>query len=131
MWGVAPSDNIVGKRQPAYTGYDLLSDVLNSRIPTIRNYWTVYDNELRKDVVKSELNIERTTQARDLEEKLNEAWEEWIFSNYERKHELEHIYNELFNNIRLQEYDGSYLSFPEMNPAIQLEGYQKMQLQEL
>lgn len=125
VWGVAPSDNIVGKRQPAYTGYDLLSDVLNSRIPTIRNYWTVYDNELRKDVVKSELNIERTTQARDLEEKLNEAWEEWIFSNYERKHELEHIYNELFNNIRLQEYDGSYLSFPEMNPAIQLEGYQK------
>lgn len=125
VWGVAASDNVVGKRQPAYTGYDLLADILNSRIPTIRNYWTVYDKELRKDITKSELNVERTTQARDLEEKLNEAWEEWIFTNYERKHELECIYNELFNSIRLQEYDGAYLSFPEMNPTIQLEKYQK------
>lgn len=128
IWGVGKSSiDIVAdwKSQPKYTGYDLLEDVLNSRIPTLRNYWSEWNEEKQRDVEKSELNSDRTTQARELAEKLNEEWEEWVFSDYDRKQHLEELYNEKFNSVRLQEYDGSYLTFPEMSNMYQLEPYQK------
>ncbi|MFR6563359.1 MAG: hypothetical protein ACLUR5_16750 [Eubacterium ventriosum] len=34
-------------------------------------------------------------------------------------------YNHTFNNTRLREYDGSALSFPGMNPEIELRPHQK------
>lgn len=124
-WSVSTSENVEPhKSQPEYNGYDLLEDVLNSNIPTIRNYWDVYDEEGKKRR-KSELNQERTTVARDLAEQMEESWEEWLFSDYDRKVELVDIYNRTFNNVRLRDYDGSYLSFPEMNPTMNLEPYQK------
>lgn len=43
----------------------------------------------------------------------------------ERREELEGTYNRLFNRTRLPSYDGSYLKFPEMNPAIELKPHQK------
>lgn len=123
-WGVATSDNVqYPKRQPDYTGYDLVDDILNSRIPTIRNYWDEFEDGKKK--VRSEVNSERTSAARDLAEQLEETWEEWLYSDYDRKQNLVNIYNRKFNNIRLREYDGSYLSFPQMNRMIRLEPYQK------
>ena len=123
-WGVATSENVsYPKRQPDYTGYDLLDDVLNSRIPTIRNYWDEWEEGNKK--VRSEVNAERTSAARDLAEQLEEQWEEWLYSDYVRKQKLVEIYNRKFNNIRLREYDGSFLSFPDMNCSIHLEPYQK------
>lgn len=123
-WGVATSENVsYPKRQPDYTGYDLLDDVLNSRIPTIRNYWDEWEEGNKK--VKSEVNAERTSAARDLAEQLEEQWEEWLYSDYDRKQKLVDIYNRKFNNVRLRKYDGSFLSFPDMNCSIHLEPYQK------
>ncbi|MCR0531828.1 DEAD/DEAH box helicase family protein [[Clostridium] innocuum] len=125
VWGVEKSEGLNGKRQPDYTGYDLVENVLNSKIPNIRNYWDEWNEEKQKYIVRSETNAERTTQAQELVERLNEAWEEWIFEDYERREDLVNIYNEKFNSIRLPVYDGSFLSFPEMNASIQLERYQK------
>ena len=38
---------------------------------------------------------------------------------------MEATYNRLFNQTRLPSYDGSYLKFPGMNPAIELKPHQK------
>jgi len=35
------------------------------------------------------------------------------------------VYNERFNSIRPREYDGSHLTFPGMNPEIELRPHQK------
>lgn len=35
------------------------------------------------------------------------------------------MYNERFNSIRPREYDGSHLTFPGMNPEIELRPHQK------
>ncbi len=122
-WGVSKSEGLWNKTQREYTGYDLLFDVLNSNIPTIKNTWDeLVDGEWKR---KSELNTERTTVARDLADQLEEVWEEWLYSDYERKVNLVNIYNRKFNNTRLREYNGSFLSFPEMTSSIQLEPYQK------
>lgn len=56
------------------------------------------------------------------------AFRDWIFKDQQRRERLVKVYNERFNSIRPREYDGSHLTFPGMNPEIELRSHQKMQL---
>lgn len=56
------------------------------------------------------------------------AFKDWIFKDQQRRERLVKVYNERFNSIRPREYDGSHLTFPGMNPEIELRPHQKMQL---
>ncbi len=100
--------------------YRLFEDCLNQRSTQI--YDTVLDADGRE---KRVLNNSETVVAREKQNKIVEAFKDWIFKDPQRRDELETIYNRLFNQIRLPKYDGSYLRFPEMNPAIELRPHQK------
>ena len=100
--------------------YRLFEDCLNQRSTQI--YDTVLDADGRE---KRVLNNYETVAAREKQNKIVEAFKDWIFRDPIRRDELETIYNRLFNQIRLPKYDGSYLRFPEMNPAIELRPHQK------
>ena len=100
--------------------YRLFEDCLNQRSTQI--YDTVLDADGRE---KRVLNNSETVAAREKQNKIVEAFKDWIFKDPQRRDELETIYNRLFNQIRLPKYDGSYLRFPEMNPAIELRQHQK------
>ena len=104
------------KRAPAYR---LFIDAMNLKATTI--YDTIEEDGREKRV----LNQAETIAAREKQNKIKEAFAEWIFKNPERREELEATYNRLFNRTRLPSYDGSYLKFPEMNPAIELKPHQK------
>ena len=100
--------------------YRLFEDCLNQRSTQI--YDTVLDADGRE---KRVLNNSETVAAREKQNKIVEAFKDWIFKDPQRRDELETIYNRLFNQIRLPKYNGSYLRFPEMNPAIELRPHQK------
>ena len=100
--------------------YRLFEDCLNQRSTQI--FDTVLDADGRE---KRVLNNSETIAAREKQNKIVEAFKDWIFKDPIRRDELETIYNRLFNQIRLPKYDGSYLRFPEMNPAIELRPHQK------
>jgi N12 class adenine-specific DNA methylase/primase-polymerase (primpol)-like protein len=104
-------------RAPAYR---LFIDSMNLRPTTI--YDTVVDADGKERRV---LNQAETISAREKQNKIKEEFVNWIFANPERREELEATYNRLFNRIKLPSYDGSYLKFPEMNPAIELKPHQK------
>ena len=104
------------KRAPAYR---LFIDAMNLKATTI--YDTIEEDGKEKRV----LNQAETIAAREKQNKIKEAFAEWIFKTPERREELEATYNRLFNRTRLPSYDGSYLKFPEMNPAIELKPHQK------
>ena len=104
------------KRAPAYR---LFIDAMNLK-PT-----TIYDTIEEDGREKRVLNQAETIAAREKQNKIKEAFAEWIFKDPERREELEATYNRLFNRTRLPSYDGSYLKFPEMNPAIELKPHQK------
>lgn len=53
------------------------------------------------------------------------AFQDWIFKDQQRRERLVSVYNERFNSIRPREYDGSHLTFPGMNPEIELRPHQK------
>jgi len=104
------------KRAPAYR---LFIDAMNLRATTI--YDTIEEDGKEKRVV----NQAETIAAREKQNRIKEAFAEWIFKNPDRREELESTYNRLFNRMRLPSYDGSYLKFPEMNPAVELKPHQK------
>lgn len=99
--------------------YRLFEDCLNLRATTI--YDTVEEDGREKRV----LNQAETIAAREKQNQIKEWFKEWIFHDPVRREELETRYNALFNQIRLPNYDGSYLKFPEMNPAIELKPHQR------
>ena len=101
------------------TAYRIFEDCLNLRATTI--YDTVEEDGREKRV----LNQAETIAAREKQNKIREEFKDWIFADPERREALEETYNALFNQIRLPSYDGSYLKFPEMNPAIELKPHQK------
>ena len=99
--------------------FRLFEDCLNQRATTIHD--TVLEDGREKQV----LNQAETIAAREKQNKIKEAFADWIYADPKRREELEETYNSLFNQIRLPSYDGSYLKFPGMNPAIELRPHQK------
>ena len=71
------------------------------------------------------INRNETMLAREKQNLIKEKFREWIFADSVRRKKYVDYYNEIFNNIRLREYDGSVLSFPGMNPEIELRSHQK------
>ena len=110
-------------RAPAYR---LFIDCMNLKATTI--YDIVQDDDGKERRV---LNQAETIAAREKQNKIKEEFQNWIFAKPERREELEATYNRLFNQITLPHYDGSYLKFPEMNPAIELRPHQKDAIQRI
>ena len=103
--------------------YKILAETLN--LKDVRIYDTKLDaegNEIRV------LNKKETMLATQKQDSIKEAFKDWIFRDQERREKLCRIYNERFNSIRPREYDGSHLTFPGMNPEIELRPHQKMRL---
>jgi len=98
----------------------IAEQTLNLQTPSI--YDEVYDSTTQKD--KRVLNKKETILVREKQNKLQTEFKNWIFEDPDRRNDLVRKYNDLFNNTKLASYDGSYLTFPEMNPGIQLKPHQ-------
>lgn len=86
----------------------------------------IYDEEEDIDgKTKRVLNKPETIAAREKQKKLEQEFKDWIFDDQERRNDLVAKYNEMFNNTRLQNFNGDYLTFPAMNPCIELKKHQK------
>ena len=110
------------KRAPAYR---LFIDCMNGRDTNI------FDTIKENGKIKSVLNQAETIAAREKQNRIREEFQNWIFHDPERREGLERKYNALFNQIRLPRYDGSYLHFPEMSPAVELNPHQKDAVQRI
>lgn len=71
------------------------------------------------------VNQRETVLAKEKAEEIKTAFKEWLFEDMDRRQKYVTLYNERFNNIRLREYDGSFLSFPGMNHEFALRPHQK------
>ena len=114
---VASTDTYGTKRMDAYS---IIEASLNLRTVTVRDRVDDGDGKYHYVVNKNE-----TMLAREKQTMVKEAFKEWIFKDPERRQKYESYYNETFNNTRLREYDGSCLTFPGMNPEIELRPHQR------
>ena len=100
--------------------YRILEDTLN--LKDVRIYDKVVNDN--GDEVRV-LNKKETMLASQKQDALKAAFQDWIFKDQQRRERLVSVYNEHFNSIRPREYDGSHLTFPGMNPEIELRSHQK------
>lgn len=99
---------------------EIFENLLNMRQITVRDRIDESDGKCSYVVNQNE-----TILARSKAELIKNTFKEWLFADKERREKYVRIYNDNFNNIRLREYDGSYLDFPGMNPEYALRPHQK------
>lgn len=74
---------------------------------------------------KRVINRSETILAIEKQNKMITAFQKWIWEDEGRKERLETIFENNFSCIRRRIFDGSFLRFPNMSPAISLYPYQK------
>ena len=127
-WQITHKGAIGGNNVAAYStygtdranAYKILEDSLNLR--DVRIYDTVTDPDGKERRV---FNAKETTLAAQKQQKLRDAFKDWIWKDPERRERLVKQYNEEMNSTRPREYDGSHIVFSGMNPEIQLREHQR------
>ena len=99
------------------TAGELFVVTLNQMVPTIRDRDPVTDRYF--------VNTEETIAAREKQQALKEKFRSWVFADSERCERLVRMYNDLFNAVRLREFDGSRLSLPGFSEVYNLHRHQK------
>ena len=102
------------------SAYKILENTLNLR--DVR----IYDKIEEADGTERRvLNVKETTLAQQKQQVIKDAFRDWLWKDPKRRETLVAKYNELFNSTRPREYDGSHLTFPGMNPEIELREHQR------
>ena len=100
--------------------YRIIEETLNLKDVRIFDYVEDIDGN-RKAV----LNKKETAIAQSKQELIKQGFQEWVWSDPQRRERLCKLYNEKFNSIRPREYDGSHIVFSGMNPEITLREHQR------
>lgn len=100
--------------------YKIIEETLNLKDVRIFDYVEDIDGS-RKPV----LNKKETAIAQSKQELIKQGFQEWVWSDPQRRERLCKLYNERFNSIRPREYDGSHIVFSGMNPEITLREHQR------
>lgn len=74
---------------------------------------------------KRVINQSETILAIEKQNKMIKAFQKWVWEDERRKERLEMIFENNFSCVRRRTFDGSFLRFPDMSPAINLYPYQK------
>lgn len=98
--------------------YTIIEAVLNQKIITVK------DKVETGDSVTYVVNTKETMLAREKAGIIKDKFREWFWEDAERRKFYVDFYNETFNGTVLRSYDGSYLTFPGMNPEIKFRPHQ-------
>ncbi|MBD9212098.1 MAG: hypothetical protein EGQ01_13985 [Ruminococcaceae bacterium] len=100
--------------------YKIIEETLNLKDVRIFDY--VEDADGKKKAV---LNKRETAIAQAKQELIKQGFQDWVWSDPERRERLCRLYNDKFNSLRPREYDGSHIVFSGMNPEIELREHQR------
>ena len=115
--GNVKADSTYGTKRAS--AYRIIEDTLNLKDTRIFDY--VYDEHGNKKAV---FNAKETTAAQAKQEVIKQAFADWIWKDAERRSRLTRYYNDIFNNTRPREYDGSHIVFGGISPEITLRPHQ-------
>lgn len=85
-------------------GIWLLEQALNLKSPTLHDVIRHPDGTEERKV-----NQDDTLAARDKQQQIKEQFKAWVFTDPDRTERLVRRYNDMYNNLRLQSFDGSHL----------------------
>lgn len=112
----------------------VVSSYSSKRMPIDRMLGAIFNNKpiMVRDPATNDngnvvyvINPEDTAMARANAQSIQQAWNDWIGADPQRRDLLENIYNERMNRMVERRFDGSHLTFPGMSPRYSLRPHQK------
>ena len=100
--------------------YELTELLLNQKRAVVNDY-----RELPDGRTERVFNAKETILARECQDKIEQAFHDWVMADKDRIQIIEDRFNALFNNIKLRTYNGDYITIPGMNPNLTLRPHQK------
>lgn len=96
---------------------DIVDHILNSRAIKVMDH----------DKDSSWINHEETALAQLKAKEISNEFNEWVFNDADRRHELVELFNEKFNNRVVRQHDGTHLMLPGKVPdeVIKMRRHQK------
>ena len=100
--------------------YELTELLLNQKRAVVNDY-----RELPDGRTERVFNAKETILARECQDKIEQAFHDWVMADKDRIQIIEDRFNALFNNIKPRTYNGEYITIPGMNPNLTLRPHQK------
>ncbi len=100
--------------------YELTELLLNQKRAVVNDYHENSDGKIEK-----KFNAKETILARECQDKIEQAFHDWVMADKSRIETIEKIFNERYNSIKPRTYDGEYIEIPGMNPNLKLRPHQK------
>ncbi len=100
--------------------YELTELLLNQKRAVVNDY-----RELPDGRTERVFNAKETILARECQDKIEQAFHDWVMADKDRIQVIEDRFNALFNNIKPRTYIGDYITIPGMNPNLSLRPHQK------
>lgn len=100
--------------------YELTELLLNQKRAVVNDY-----RELPDGRTERVFNAKETILARECQDKIEQAFHDWVMADKDRIQVIEDRFNALFNNIKPRTYNGDYITIPGMNPNLSLRPHQK------
>ena len=94
--------------------------LLNQKRAVVNDYRELPDGRTEKV-----FNAKETILARECQDKIEQAFHDWVMADKDRIQIIEDRFNALFNNIKPRTYNGDYITIPGMNPNLTLRPHQK------
>lgn len=85
----------------------------------------VTDNVGSREDPKYVTNEKETNLALEKQTNIVKKFQEWVWKDADRTRLLKNIFYQKYGSSRKRNYDGSFLTFPDLNPEISLYPYQK------
>lgn len=100
----------------------ILEKTLNMKTVAVKDEVICHTNASGK---KRVINKSETVLALEKQQKMIKAFQKWVWTDEKRKERLEMIFENNFSCVRRRTFDGSFLDFPTMSPAVRLYPHQK------
>lgn len=104
---------------PRANFFRLFEDLLNQRATVI------HDTVVERGTERTVRNEAATLAAQEKAQEIVAEFKRWAWAEPERLEELVRRYNELFNDLRPRDYDGSHLTFPGLSAAVTPDPHQR------
>lgn len=104
---------------PRANFFRLFEDLLNQRATVI------HDTVVERGTERTVRNETATLAAREKAQEIATEFKRWAWADPDRVEELVRRYNELFNDVRPRDYDGSHLTFPGLSADVTPDPHQR------
>ena len=107
-----------------YTAFEITESTMNAKTLKAYDYCPRRTGRSNYEY-EPVFNKNKTTEALERQKEIIDAFKDWVFSDSRRISRIEDYYNEAFVGYTNTVYDGSFLTFPDLNPDVTFYKHQR------